>query len=107
MSLIGFDAAHAVLFFIGAAITGAGFGLCFMGSISTVTAAALARGHSQLLPGLFALAYVAVSMPVVALGAAASRFGIAATPSWFALLVALLAVAARAIAIHSSRPQPG
>ncbi|WP_433446110.1 MFS transporter [Streptomyces sp. CA-142005] len=107
VSVIGFDAAHAVLFFIGAAITGAGFGLCFMGSSSTVTAAVLARGHSQLLPGFFALAYVAVSMPVVALGAAVSRFGIAATFSWFALAVALLAAAAGAIAVHSGRPQPG
>ncbi|OAH13102.1 hypothetical protein STSP_35570 [Streptomyces jeddahensis] len=105
MSVIGYDTAHALLFFFGAAITGAGFGLSFMGSTSTVTAAMIAKGHPQLLPGFFALAYMAVSVPVVVLGAAASRFGVAAAFSWFGLLVALLAVAAGAIAVRSGRAE--
>ncbi|MEU5846106.1 MFS transporter [Saccharopolyspora shandongensis] len=109
VSVIGFDTAHAVLFFCGAAITGAGFGLSFMGSTSTVTAAVIAGGHPQLLPGFFALAYLAVSVPVVALGAAASRFGVAAAFSWFGLLAGLLAVVAGAVAVRRRRPesQPG
>jgi dipeptide/tripeptide permease len=106
VSVIGFDTAHALLFFVGAAITGAGFGLCFMGSTSTVTAAVIARGDPQLLPGFFALAYMAVSVPVVALGAASSRFGVAAAFSWFGLPVALLAVVAGVIAVRSGRSEP-
>ncbi|GGN62248.1 MFS transporter [Streptomyces albiflavescens] len=109
VSVVGFDTAHALLFFSGAAITGAGFGLSFMGSTSTVTAAVIAGGHPQLLPGFFALAYLAVSVPVVALGAAASRFGVAAAFSGFGLLVALLAMVAGASAVRRGRPasQPG
>ncbi|MFD4723241.1 MFS transporter [Streptomyces sp. NPDC058423] len=109
VSVIGYDTTHALLFFSGAAITGAGFGLSFMGSTSTVTAAVIAGGHPQLLPGFFALAYLAVSVPVVALGAAASRFGVAAAFSGFGLLVALLAMVAGAIAVRRGRPvsQPG
>ncbi|MBG7704428.1 MFS transporter [Streptomyces sp. MC1] len=106
VSVIGFDTAHAVLFFVGAAITGAGFGLSFMGSTSTVTAVVVAGGHPQLLPGFFALAYLAVSVPVVALGTAASRFGVAAAFSWFGLLVVLLAVPAGALAARRDRPGP-
>ncbi|WP_220278131.1 MFS transporter [Streptomyces himalayensis] len=109
VSVIGYDTAHATLFFAGAAITGAGFGLCFMGSTSTVTAAAITRDEPQLLSGFFALAYMAVSVPVVVLGAVASRFGVAAAFSWFGLLVALLAMVAGAIAVRSGRleSQPG
>jgi MFS family permease len=106
VSVIGYDTAHALLFFSGAAITGAGFGLTFMGSTSTVTAAVIAGDHPQLLPGFFALAYLAVSVPVVVLGAAAPRFGIAAAFSGFGLLVALLAVAAGVIAVRSGRAEP-
>ncbi|MFC9916289.1 MFS transporter [Streptomyces sp. NPDC127197] len=105
VSVIGYDTAHALLFFAGAAVTGAGFGLCFMGSTSTVTAAAIAKGYPQLLPGFFALAYLAVSVPVVVLGASASRFGVAAAFSGFGLLVALLAVAAGVIAVRSGRAE--
>ncbi|WP_030178808.1 MFS transporter [Streptomyces sp. NRRL S-813] len=105
VSVIGFDAAHALLFFSGAAVTGAGFGLCFMGSTSTVTAAVISGGHPQLLPGFFALAYLAVSVPVVALGAAASRFGVVAAFSWFGLLVVLLALMAGVIAARPGRPE--
>ncbi|WP_409468953.1 hypothetical protein [Streptomyces sp. HC307] len=75
-----------------------------MGSTSTVTAAMIAKGYPQLLPGFFALAYLAVSVPVVALGAAASRFGVAAAFSGFGLLVALLAMVAGAIAVRRGRP---
>ncbi|MFE9628757.1 MFS transporter [Streptomyces sp. NPDC006527] len=105
VSVIGYDTAHVLLFFFGAAITGAGFGLTFMGSTSTVTAAMIAQGYPQLLPGFFALAYLAVSVPVVVLGAAASRFGVAAAFSGFGLLVALLAVAAGVIAVRSGRAE--
>ncbi|MFF4653745.1 MFS transporter [Streptomyces sp. NPDC001380] len=98
VSVAGFDMACTLLFFSGAAITGAGFGLSFMGSTSTVAAAVIAGGHSQLLPGFFALAYLAVSVPVVAVGAAASRFGVAPAFTGFGLLVAVLAVVAAAIA---------
>ncbi len=103
VSVIGFDTAHAVLFFVGAAITGAGFGLSFTGSTSIVTAVVIAGGHPQLLPGFFALAHLAVSVPVVALGTAASRFGVAAF-SRFGLLVVLLAVPAGALAARRDRP---
>ena len=76
-----------------------------MGSTSTVTAAVISGGHPQLLPGFFALAYLAVSVPVVAVGAAASRFGVAAVFSGFGLLVALLAVVAGTIAVRRGRPE--
>jgi MFS family permease len=104
VSVTGFDLAHAVLFFSGAAITGMGFGLCFMGSTSTVTAAMIAKDRPQILPAFFALAYLAVSVPVVVLGAAASRFGVAAAFSGFGLVVAVLAVLAGAIAVRRGRP---
>ncbi|GGJ34714.1 MFS transporter [Streptomyces brasiliensis] len=105
-SVAGYDMAHTTLFFLGAAITGAGFGLTFMGSTSAVTAAVRSGDRPQLLPGFFALAYLAVSVPVVALGAAASHFGVAAAFSWFGFLVALLAVVAGVLAVRPSSRYP-
>ncbi len=46
-AVAGYDTGVAAVFFLGAALTGAGFGLCFTGATSTVTAAVLDAG----LPG--------------------------------------------------------
>jgi hypothetical protein len=101
VSVTGFGGGHALVFFAGAAITGAGFGLCFMGSTSTVTAAAKAEGDASVVSGFFAIAYIAVSMPIVVLGVVEPWLGMQAAFSWFGLLVALFALAAGAIAVRT------
>lgn len=105
LSVLGYDHAQVALFFGGAAVTGAGFGLSFMASMSTVTAAARAMNDATVLPGFFVTAYIAVSLPVVALGIASSRLGVQSAFAWFGLLVGLLAAAAAVIAIRW-RPSP-
>ncbi|MGW8742403.1 MFS transporter [Streptomyces sp. NPDC055794] len=108
LSVWGYHSVQAALFFSGAAITGAGFGLCFMGSMSTVTAAARSLQDAAVLPGFFATAYVAVSLPVVALGVAASHLGVQSAFGWFGLLISLIAIAAAVIALRTPghRPAP-
>ncbi|MEV6781275.1 hypothetical protein [Streptomyces sp. NPDC051098] len=110
LSVWGYSSMLAGLFFAGAAITGAGFGLSFMGSMSTVTASMRTTGDTTALPAFFALAYLAVSLPVVALGFAASWLGVQQAFSWFGLFVGLLALAAGLIALlqtRSSKPMEG
>jgi predicted MFS family arabinose efflux permease len=104
LSVWGYGHALAGVFFVGAAVTGIGFGLTFVGSMSTVTAAGRAAGDTAVLPGFFALAYLAVSLPVVALGVASSWLGgVRQAFSWFGLAVGLLAFAAGLTALLASR----
>ncbi|MFF8096915.1 MFS transporter [Streptomyces sp. NPDC016675] len=105
LSVEGYGSTQAALFFGGAAITGAGFGLCFMGSMSTVTAAARALQDTAVLPGFFVTAYVAVSLPVVALGIVASHLGVEPAFAWFGLLISLIAMAAAVIALRTVEPR--
>ncbi|MFG2925653.1 MFS transporter [Streptomyces sp. NPDC048305] len=99
LSVWGFSNTLAGVFFAGAAITGAGFGMSFMGSMSTVTTAGRAGGDAALLPGFFALAYLAVSLPVVALGVASSWLGAQQAFLYFGLFVGVLALLAGIVAL--------
>ncbi|WP_432043342.1 MFS transporter [Streptomyces cadmiisoli] len=101
MSVWAHGNADAGVFFAGAAVTGAGFGLCFMASMSTVTAAARDTDDGAVLPLFFAMAYVAVSVPVVALGVAASWLSVRSAYAGFGLAVGLVAVAAAVLALCS------
>jgi hypothetical protein len=60
--------------------------------------AARAEGDASIVSGFFAIAYIAVSMPIVVLGVVELWLGLQAAFSWFGLLVALFALAAGAIA---------
>ncbi|MFG2767625.1 MFS transporter [Streptomyces rubiginosohelvolus] len=103
LSVWGYSSTLAGAFFAGAAVTGAGFGLSFVGSMSTVTAAGRTGGDPALLPGFFALAYLAVSLPVVALGIASSWLGVQQAFSYFGFVVGLLALAAGILALLPTR----
>ncbi|MFJ2478538.1 MFS transporter [Streptomyces sp. NPDC087659] len=102
LSITGLLGDHPLMFFAGAAVTGGGFGLTFMGSLGRVTAAARGGGTVS---AFYAIAYVAVSVPIVAVGAAESLVGLRDAFTGFGLIVALLAVAAGALTLSSPRPK--
>ena len=61
------------LFLAGSVITGAGFGVAFMGALRSVSAAAPARQRAGVIAAFYVVAYLALSVPSVLAGLAVPR----------------------------------
>lgn len=78
----------------GAVVAGLGQGASFRAGLQAVTGGAPADRRSEVSSSFFLVLYVAISIPVVGVGAGAQVFGLVPTAVVFAGLVALLAVGA-------------
>ena len=78
----------------GAVIAGFGQGASFRAGLQAVTGAAPADRRSEVSSSYFLVLYVAISIPVIGVGAGAQVFGLVPTAVVFAGIVALLAVGA-------------
>ncbi|HEV7452640.1 MAG TPA: MFS transporter [Pseudonocardiaceae bacterium] len=78
------------VFFVGAVVTGVGFGLAFMGSTRRVTQMAPAARRGGTLAAYFVVAYLAFSIPVVAAGFLTTRIGLSRTFYLFAAVIAVV-----------------
>ncbi|MFD3652839.1 hypothetical protein [Streptomyces sp. NPDC058620] len=58
------------LFLVGGAVSGAGAGTAFKGSVTTVLSLAVPERRGETLTGLFLAAYLGLSLPVLGLGLA-------------------------------------
>lgn len=89
---VGMATAGLALFLIGGAIAGAGAGVLFKAGIGAVAAMAAPGARSEALAGLFLIAYLGLTIPVVGIGIAAEYLPTTTAMEWFAgLLLALLA----------------
>ncbi len=88
--------AHAVVpLFAGSAIAGVGFGAGFNASVRSLVPLAAAEQRGALMASFFVLSYLAFSLPALAAGLAAGRFGLqAAALGYGGVLMALCAWAA-------------
>jgi MFS family permease len=101
------------LFLAGAAIAGLGFGPTFAGVFRVLSELAPADQRGALVSSVFAVSYLAFSVPAVAAGAAVTDLGLRDTAEIYG--VALIAVAAIALALSgglreqaaSTRPVEG
>ena len=86
-----------VLFLVGTAIAGVGFGTGFQGAIRSVVAAAAPTERAGVLSILFVLSYLAMGAPAVAAGARFAATGdIASTAQEFGIAILVLAALALA-----------
>jgi disulfide bond formation protein DsbB len=84
-----------VLFLVGTAIAGVGFGTGFQGAIRSVVAAAAPTERAGVLSILFVLSYLAMGAPAVAAGARYAATGdIASTAQEFGVAILVLAALA-------------
>ncbi len=83
------------LFLVGGTIAGAGAGVLFRGSLSTVAGMADPQHRGEALAGLFLMAYAGLTVPVIGLGIAVQHFQQRTSLLGFAavILVVILAVA--------------
>ncbi len=81
----------------GTAVAGAGFGLAFQGAFRMITALATGDQRAGLVTAIFAVGYLAFSVPALMAGVAATTFGLHATALVYSASVAVLVVAAAGI----------
>jgi hypothetical protein len=90
-------------FLTGAAVAGAGFGLAFQGAFRMVTALATAGQRAGLVTAIFAVGYLAFSVPALIAGVAATKFGLHGTALVYSASVAVLVVTAAGILLARRR----
>jgi MFS family permease len=95
------------LFLAGGAITGAGGGGVFRGTLTVVTEISHPEDRAGALAGFFLAGYIGLTLPVVCLGVALQHFSVRATLLAFAVFVGTGALAALPfLARPASQPQP-
>ncbi|GGR45720.1 MFS transporter [Nocardioides luteus] len=83
---------------VGALVTGAGSGMSFKAAVATVISVAPETSRGEALAGLFLMAYLGITVPVVLLGVLVQYLTIdTAMLAFGALLLVLLGVAARGV----------
>ena len=81
-------------FLLGGAVVGAGAGAIFKGSLGTVIAISEPAERAQSVAGLLLAGYLGLSLPVIGMGIALRQTSVKATLLGFAVVVALIMVAA-------------
>jgi MFS family permease len=84
-------------FLAGTAVTGAGFGLGFQGAFRMITALATVGQRAGLVTAIFAVGYLAFSVPALIAGVTATKFGLHATALVYSASVAVLVMAATGV----------
>jgi MFS family permease len=82
------------LLVVGAVVAGVSQGMSFRAGLSAVNAGSPAEQRSEVASSFFLALYVAISLPVIGVGAAAQAFGLVTAGVVFSVAVAVLAAAA-------------
>jgi MFS family permease len=90
----------AVLFLAASAVTGAGFGVAFMGAIRSISIAAPLEHRAAVMSAFYVVAYLSLSVPTIIAGLAVPELGIEVTFQIFGSVVVALALATAAGTRH-------
>jgi MFS family permease len=82
------------LLLVGGAVAGASQGLSFRSALGAVTAAAPANERGKVASSFFAVCYVGISLPVLAIGAASDKYGLVRTGEVFGGVIAAISLGA-------------
>jgi MFS family permease len=92
-------------FLAGTAVTGAGFGLAFLGTFRITTAQAAPGQSAGLVTAVFVVAYLAFSIPALIAGVGTTNFGLQPTAlGYCAALAVLIAAAAGILLLRREQP---
>ncbi|MFC5907078.1 MFS transporter [Streptacidiphilus monticola] len=95
------------LLFVTTAVAGVGFGVAFLGTLSTLGPLAAAGERAELFATLYVVNYLAFSLPAVVAGFAVPHAGLLRTAVVYGGVVAALSVASLVAALLMGRQQPG
>jgi MFS family permease len=93
VTLLGLTAGSLVLFLVGTALAGVGFGPGFLGAFRNLAALTTPQDRAQLFAALFVVSYLAFSVPAVVAGLLVGQEGLRATADGYGLVVVVLALA--------------
>ncbi|MCE0762987.1 MFS transporter [Pseudonocardia kujensis] len=99
----GIATASLAVFCTGAAVAGLGQGMSFRAGLGAVGSRAPQAVRGAVVATFFLVLYVAISLPVIGVGAAAQVFGLVPAGVVFSGIVALLALAAVVLTVRASR----
>jgi MFS family permease len=91
------------LYWFGALIGGAGFGVAFLGGLRALSAAIPPQHRAEVMSAFYVVAYLAISLPAVLAGVLVTPLGLESTFEIFGSVVAALALA---VAFEAYRTRP-
>jgi MFS family permease len=97
----------SAVFYAGAVVAGAGFGLVSLGSFRLPTAQASPGQRAGLVAAVYIAGYLAFSIPALIAGVTTTRYGLHATALVYAVAVAVLAAAAAGVMLVRPGDKPG
>jgi hypothetical protein len=106
---VTFDAIEtrtSAAFLAGTTVAGAGFGLAFQGAFRMTTALATPAQRAGLVTAVFAVGYLAFSVPALIAGVATTKYGLHSTALVYSASLAALVVAAAGILVFRPGGQP-
>jgi MFS family permease len=103
VTFVSIDLGVPVVFLVGAAVAGLGFGPAFMGAYRAVVALAVPDDRAGLITAIYVVSYLATGIPAVIGGIATSRYGLSRTALVYSLVVAALAAVALILLISRIR----
>jgi predicted MFS family arabinose efflux permease len=107
-ALLGAPAVHSLLLFaVGSVVAGVAHGLGFLGAQSTINRIAPAASRAALSARFYAITYVCIGIPLLTIGALATRFGLYAALGIVAAIAALAALVLAATVSGADGLQPG
>ncbi|MBE2314487.1 MFS transporter [Solirubrobacter sp. CPCC 204708] len=93
----------AALFWAGAVVGGAGFGVAFLGALRALSAVIPHEHRAAVMSAFYVVAYLAISVPAIAAGAVVGELGLQSTFEVFGSVVAALALV---VAFEAWRTRP-
>ncbi len=101
--VLALDSGHAGLVGGAAVLMGLAFGLAFGGSLRHLGGVVPAAQRGQVMSAFYLLGYVAMIVPTILAGWAATTWGLDAVFPWFSLAVAVACVAAGTLGVRPQR----
>ena len=91
------------LFWIGAIVGGAGFGVAFLGGLRALSSAIPPQHRAEVMSAFYVVAYLAISVPAIIAGVLVTPLGLESTFEIFGSVIAALALA---VAFEAYRTRP-
>jgi MFS family permease len=108
LTIVSISAGSAALFLASGVVTGAGFGLAFLGALRSLTAVVPAHRRAEVMSAFYVVAYLSISVPAIVAGLAVTELGLEPAARIFSSAVALVAltVAVAAAGPRQRVPEP-
>lgn len=104
LTVVSLSAGSGALFLAGGVVTGAGWGVAFLGALRSLTAVIPPAQRAEVMSAFYVVAYLSLAVPAIVAGVVVSDLGLDATFRLFGSLVVVLALV---VAVLAARVRTG